>query len=77
MVEVSLIAQIIVSASATVVAAAAVGIYHRVDTLVENVQKHERTLYGEPDVDAWDGLVNRVANHEDELEERRGDDTEP
>ncbi len=66
--------EVIVSASAIVVASATVGIYHRLDQLVGMVEKHDRTLYGEEGVETWDGLVNRVAAHEDELEKSRGDD---
>lgn len=66
--------EVVVSAAAIVVAAAAVGIYQRVDQLVEMVEKHERTLYGENGVESWSGLVERVASHEAELkQERQGD----
>lgn len=73
-ITVGFVFQVIVTASATVAAAAAVGIYRRVDTLVGNVEKHERTLYGEAENPQWDGLVERVADHEAELEEERPDE---
>lgn len=68
------IMQIVVSASAIIAAAAAVGIYHRVDHLVTTVDKHDRTLYGADDVAEWSGLVERVAAHEAELERRRDEE---
>jgi hypothetical protein len=68
------VVQIIITASATIVAVATVGIYRRMDNLVSRVEKHDRTLYGESDIDGWDGLVARVASHESELEDTREDE---
>lgn len=65
--------QIVMGASAAVIAAAAVGIYHHMHGLMETVQKHDRTLYGVEGIDAWKGLVERVADHEAELDEDRDD----
>lgn len=63
--------EIVVSASATVAAVSAVGIYRRVDQLVLMTEKHDRTLYGVDDVDGWEGLVTQVASHESQLDEYR------
>lgn len=59
----------IITAAASVAAVAAVGIYRRVDELVGSVERHGRTLYGEADNPEWDGLVQRVAEHESKLTE--------
>lgn len=74
MVTLELVMQIVVTASATIMAAATIGIFRRIDNLVSRVEKHDRTLYGEADVDGWQGLVARVASHESELEDDREDE---
>lgn len=63
--------QIVVASAATIAAIAAVGIYRRVDQLIGMVEKHDRALYGVDGVSARRGLVSRVADHEDELEDKR------
>lgn len=63
--------QAILAASSTVIAAAAVGIYRRIASLADTVEKHDRTLYGEDDIEGWHGLVARVASHEAELDAAR------
>lgn len=67
---------LVVATSSVVVAVATVGIYRRVDQLVSMVEKHERTLYGEEGVEAWQGLVERVAQHETELDNKRAEGTD-
>lgn len=74
MVQVSLLLEVVVAASSTVIAAAAVGIYNRISSLAETVEKHDRTLYGEENIEGWQGLVERVASHEAELREKRKGD---
>jgi len=69
MVEIALILEFLVATSTIVAASAAIGIYRRVSSVVETVERHERTLYGVND--EWEGLVSRVASHEAELEEQR------
>lgn len=65
------IVDIIVASASTIIAIMSIGIYRRVDTLVERVEKHHRTLYGSEGVEGWEGLVSRVSSHEAELEEKR------
>ncbi|UXF51046.1 MAG: hypothetical protein HQRvContig05_27 [Haloquadratum phage sp.] len=60
---------IIVPAAATVTATAALTTAGCAVGIWRAVKRHERALYGEDGIEAWDGLVPKVNRHEEVLEE--------
>jgi hypothetical protein len=60
---------IIVPAAATVTASSALATAGFTAAIYRTVKRHERALYGEDGISAWDGLVPKVNEHEQALEE--------
>jgi len=69
--------QVVVAAAATVVATAAIGVYHRTTQILLQVKEHNRILFGEDAVDDWDGIVPMVQEHRDALDDHGLLDEDP
>ena len=60
---------ILVPAAATVTATSAIATAASAFGMYRAVKRHERALYGAEEIEAWDGLVPKVSEHEEALEE--------
>lgn len=61
--------QYIVAVAATITATAAIGTFATAVATYRAVRQHERVLFGEEDVEAWDGLTTVVKRHDRVLRE--------